>query len=345
MSLFRKERVMKREHKKSIVTLVGTLLLIAVTSLSVAESNRVSKKTREEAVAIVNGEAIFRVDFEREVNSTQKQLLTQGQVPDVEKMREVILENLIDGELLYQESQKKGFKVDEEKINEQFESIKGQFTSEEEFKNAMNEMNYTESSLKNEINRGIAIQDLIDGEIAQNITVSEEESLEYYESNLELFKQPEQVRASHILITVDEQADVTQKDKALQKIKEIQQKLKAGENFASLAREYSQGPSSAQGGDLGYFQRGQMLKPFEDAAFTLQPGETSTIVKTRFGYHLIKVIDRKPEGTIPYNYVQKKIDQYLKQNKVYREVKLLLEKLRAKATIERLVTEEQKSEN
>ena len=113
-----------------------------------------------------------------------------------------------------------------------------------------------------------------------------------------------------------------------------------GEEFAVLAKEFSEGPSSANGGDLGNFRRGQMVKPFEEAVFTLRPGEVSDIVETEFGYHLIKVIDKKPETTIAYEDIKDRLEQHLKQEKVQREVSLYVEKLKEKAKVERFLTED-----
>jgi peptidyl-prolyl cis-trans isomerase C len=131
--------------------------------------------------------------------------------------------------------------------------------------------------------------------------------------------------------------DETKKKKAMNMIKEIQNKLKKGEEFGTLATEYSQGPSSARGGDLGYFGRGQMVKPFEESAFSLEPGEVSNVVETRFGYHLIKLTDKKPERTIPFSDVKESIEQYLGDGRIFEQVKVLVEKLRKEAEIERLL--------
>jgi peptidyl-prolyl cis-trans isomerase C len=111
---------------------------------------------------------------------------------------------------------------------------------------------------------------------------------------------PEQVHARHILVKVDPKADATQKAAARKKIEDIQKQLKNGEDFSELAKKASDCPSNAKGGDVGYFGRGQMVKPFEDAAFSLKPGEVSGIVETEFGLHLIKVMDKKPEKIMDY---------------------------------------------
>jgi len=145
--------------------------------------------------------------------------------------------------------------------------------------------------------------------------------------------------ASHILIKVDSKADASKKAEARKKIEKIQKKVKKGEDFAALAKEFSEGPSGAKGGDLGYFKRGQMVKPFEDVAFALKPVEVSDIVETRFGYHLIKVIDKKPEKVIAFAEVKDKLQQYIKRQKIQGQVNQYIEELKGKAKIDRFLTE------
>ena len=141
----------------------------------------------------------------------------------------------------------------------------------------------------------------------------------------------------HILISVSPQADETQKAAARKKIEEIQKKVKKGDDFAALAKESSQCPSSASGGDLGFFGRGQMAKPFEDAAFALEPGETSGIVETRFGYHIIKSTEKKPGTTIAFEDVKEKIMQFLKQKKLSEQLGEYTNGLEKTAKVERFI--------
>jgi peptidyl-prolyl cis-trans isomerase C len=339
---------MKNTKIRFLLTLLTGFLLMTVGTVEAQDSATQDsangwKKPSKDTVALVNGHPINKADYNRRVGTLKSQLLRQGQALDDTNTKEVrsqALEDLIDHELLYQESQKKGLKIKEEKINEQYEAVKGQFSSEEEFNSALADLNYTESSLKDELGRRMVVEKFIDGEITENITVSEEEALEFYESHPEYFIQPEQVRASHILITVDENVDASQKAEALKKIKAVMEKVKAGEDFATLAKEHSQGPSNEAGGDLGFFSRGgRMAKAFEDASFALQPGEISDIVETRYGYHIIKVTDRRTEVKIPFNYMKERIDEYLKQSKVLDEVDVFLAQLRANAKIERYLPE------
>jgi len=198
-------------------------------------------------------------------------------------------------------------------------------------------MDLTEATLKVQIKQRLAIQKLIDKQIADKIVITAVESKQYYTANPQLFKQSGEIRASHILIKLDPSADDAKKAEALTKIKLIQQKLRNGEDFAELAKTSSEGPSSVKGGDLGFFKRGNMVKPFEDAAFALEPNEVSEIVQTRFGYHIIKVVEKKPERTIGYEEIQKRLEEHLKQKKVQEEVGLYLIELRKTAEIEKLI--------
>jgi peptidyl-prolyl cis-trans isomerase C len=186
--------------------------------------------------------------------------------------------------------------------------------------------------------RAMAIQRLIDTEFAAKVTVSEEETRKLYETNAGFFEEPERIKASHILIKLDPKADASQKAEARKKIENIKRRLSNGEDFAVLAREFSQDPSSMKGGDLGYFVRSIMEKPFEDVAFAMAPGEVSDLVETSSGYHLIKVFDKKAKSTIPFEEAKAKLADYLKKEKANREVRLHVEQLKANAKVERFLS-------
>jgi len=298
------------------------------------------QKPSGEKVAVVNGVVISRTQYDKELDVHRERISRQGKQISDDQMAELkkdILEGLIEREVLYQESQKAGIKIADQKVNDQLAAIKKRFPNEEEFKKALASMGLTEEEVRAQIQRGLAIRELIDQKVANKIAITDEETNTYYTGNPQLFNQPEKVKASHILIKVEPTADDAKKAEASKKIEEIQQKLKEGGDFAELAKEYSEGPSSAKGGDLGYFQRGQMVKPFEDTAFSMKANEVSGRVETRFGYHLIKVYNKKPEQTLAYADVKDKIAQRLKQEKVEKDATQYVENLKKDAKVEKLL--------
>jgi peptidyl-prolyl cis-trans isomerase C len=291
------------------------------------------KEPSKDTVAVVNGVEISRADFDAEISRARQQFAGLGQpmsTASLSKIKKDVLENLIGRELLYQTSQKHGIKVDEAAINNQLAILKKRFPSETEFNKVLSKNNLSEAAIRAQLERNTAINEFIDKQFVQNVTISDKESKAYYESKPEYFKQPEQVQASHILIKIDSEADESQKAQARKKIEKIQKRLQKGEDFAALAKEFSQCPS----------QHGQMVPAFEQVAFALKPGAVSDIVETKFGYHLIKVIGKKPETTIPYKDVKDKLQQHLKREKIQKEVTLYVEKLKEKAKVESFSTDD-----
>ena len=159
----------------------------------------------------------------------------------------------------------------------------------------------------------------------------------FYDNNPDKFKQAATVRASHILLKVPENAPEAEKTKARTQIEGILKRARSGEDFAALAKQYSQDGSAAQGGDLGYFERERMVPAFSQAAFALQPGQLSDVVTTQFGFHIIKVTDRKPPAAVPYEQVSARIVDYLSSQKKQQRMAQFIEDAKKRARIEVLV--------
>ena len=321
-------------QNRSVFTIVMAMTLILASNLALAEE----KKEPSGKAAVVNGVAISKNDFDREMDFYIKRANQRGQqVPEAQMgmMKNQVLDSLIDRELLFQETKKKGIKVDPKDVADEIQKIKQRYAKAGEFEQLLSNMGLTESEVKNQIERGLAIQQLIDKEVRAKVTIGDEEVKSYYDANPQLFQQPEQVKASHILIKVGADAPQEEKNKARKKIESVQEKAKKGEDFATLAKTYSEGPSGPSGGDLGYFRRGQMVKPFEDAAFNLKPNETSNIVETQFGYHLIRVVDKKPAQKMAYADVKERLSEHLKKQKIDSEAIVYIQGLRSGAKIEK----------
>jgi len=147
------------------------------------------------------------------------------------------------------------------------------------------------------------------------VTISAEDASDYYESNIEQFKSPQTVQARHILIKVDEKATPEQVEEARQRIEDVHQMAIAGEDFAELAAEFSEGPTKTKGGDLGTFTRQDMVKPFSDKAFAMQAGEISEPVRTQFGWHIIKVERVNPASVRSLDEARSEIEAKLKADR------------------------------
>ncbi len=160
----------------------------------------------------------------------------------------------------------------------------------------------------------------------KDLTVSDEEARKFYDDNPAMFKSPERVHARHILVSGDEN------------LAKVQAELKAGKSFDVVAKEYSIDPgSAANGGDLGEFPRGMMVAEFEKAAFELKnPGDVSEPVKTRFGWHIIKLEERIPESTMPFEQVKSRLIQELQDQKTQKTLQDKAKELEGKYKVERL---------
>jgi peptidyl-prolyl cis-trans isomerase C len=316
---------------------ITTILILVLLSLPAMAADKTPAGGK---VAVINGVVITQAHFDKELKVHLERVSRQGkQISDdqITALKKDVLEGLIEREILYQESQKAGIKVPDQKVDDQMAGIKKRFPNEEEFKKALASMGLTEEEVRMQIQRGLAIRGLIDQKVANKIVVTDEETKAYYDGNPQSFKQPEQVKASHILIKVEPTADDATKAAARKKIEDIRKKLTDGGDFAELAKEYSEGPSAPKGGDLGYFRRGQMVKPFEEAAFSMKTNEVSGLIETRFGYHLLKVYDKKPEQTLAYAEVKDRIAQRLKQEKIEKAANEYVENLKKDAKIEKLL--------
>ena len=172
------------------------------------------------------------------------------------------------------------------------------------------------------ISEQILVQVLIEREILEKIKVNDEEVSEYYEQNKDSFTEKEQVHLYNILLETEEEAQ------------DVLERLKAGENFSEITIEKSTGPSAAQGGDLGYLARGTIIPEIEEVVFALELEELSEVIKTDFGFHILKITEKKPETIKALEEVKEDIIQTLLPDKQKEAFENLLEELKSKSEIE-----------
>ena len=324
-----------------VVLIAASILPTAVCRAAEAVPQKTSvaaPKPLPDPVARVNGVPIAAADL----NKAYKALsASQGgaQVPagKEQEARQFVLDQLITAELMYQFAQKTPAADLTKKIEDAVARLKGRFKTEEEFSKGLAQQNLSEKELRELIRRNLVIENHIEQTIASKVTISEQEVRAFYDNNPETFTMPEQVRASHILIMVDQQAAEAEKKRARAKADDLLKQIKTGADFAKLAQEHSGCPSSKQGGDLGFFSKGQMVKPFEDAAWAMKPGEVSGVVETQFGYHIIKLTEKRAKDKMPFDALKGRIEESLKQRKIGEQVTALVEAAKKSAKIEMLL--------
>ena len=289
-----------------------------------------------ELLANVNGETVTKVEFEQALQGIQQN--AGGEVP-ADKRDAVyrdVLDQMIGYKLLTQEAKKRKITIPDAELAARIDSLKGHFGSPDAFTKTLAEQKMTMDQLKDQTRIEMQMAKMMEAEVETKVTLEEKDLKEFFDKNPEQFKQPEQVRASHILFTVAAEADATTKEAAKTKAAGILKQIKGGGDFAELAKKHSQDPSNApQGGDLGFFGQGQMVGEFERAAFALaKPGDVSDLVETPFGVHIIKLAEKKAAATMTLDQVKPQLEAFLKNQKRQELTLAFVKTLRSKGKVD-----------
>jgi peptidyl-prolyl cis-trans isomerase C len=239
--------------------------------------------------------------------------------------------------VLKQEAAARKLTVPDADVDAQVAQMQKQFKDEAEFTKALAARNATVEQLKADARVDMSINKMMEAELATTTAATDADAQDFYAKNPDKFKQPETVRASHILVKIEkDDTEATKKEKRA-KIDGVLKRAKAGEDFAALARDNSADGSASQGGDLGFFPRGQMVPPFDQAAFALKPGEISDVVTTDFGYHIIKLTEKKDGSLVPLEQVKPRVIEFLTNQKKQERVDTFINEAKKRAKIEVLV--------
>jgi peptidyl-prolyl cis-trans isomerase C len=291
-----------------------------------------------DVLARVNGENVTRQEFEEFVQNLEARAGSQVPAEQRDQVYRRVLDQIVGYKLLQQEAKARKVAVPDADVDARIGEIKKQFPSEDVFMQALIERKMTLDRVRAETRDDMAVGKLIETEIADKVAVKPEQVQDFYDKNPDQFKQPERVRASHILISVPQNADAAAKTQARTKAEQVLKDVKAGKDFAALAKEHSQDTGSAvNGGDLGFFQQGQMVGPFNDAAFGLAAGSTSDLVETQFGYHIIRVAEKQEARTVPLDEVRAKVEEFLKGRNREEQTEAFVKGLRARGKVEILI--------
>jgi peptidyl-prolyl cis-trans isomerase C len=322
----------------AVVLASGSLSIAAESGTKVAVPMVAPAAAGQDTVARVNGVTISALELKR----ASKVMLAgqRGVTPAADQQKEFekqALTQLVSAELLYQAGQKLEIKDLDKQVDDKLAQGKSRFTNAQDFIKSMKEMDMEEKDLRDYTRRDLIITNFIEKTIVPTVTVSEADARKFYDQNPDKFTRPETVKASHILLGVDQKASADEKKTAREKAEKLRKELSGGADFAALAKGNSTCPSSQQGGDLGYFGKGQMVPAFEKAAFALKPGEISDVVETQFGYHIIKLTEKKAAEKVEFKEARPRIDEFLKNQKVGAAVNDYLTETRKTAKIEMML--------
>ncbi len=332
----------KLERLALLLTFVAVCGLAAGADVNAAEPNSTAEPAADSIAVTVNGTNIYESQIEAEIKPQLEKMAQQLSPQFVEQYKKQIREKALNGmvEMLLLDEKVKATNivVTEEEVIEHINKIASQQgLSLDDFKALVEAYGQTFDQVKQRLRKGLGYQKLIDAQLASEITVTEDDAKKYYSEHKSQFETPEEVRASHILITpdtTDPNTDPNEADaKAKAKTEELLKQIKEGADFAELARQNSSCPSAARGGDLNFFGKGQMVPAFEEAAFKLQVGHVSDIVQTQFGYHIIKVTDHKEAGVTTFEQAKNGILQTLTQQRQNELAMQYVKTLRDKANI------------
>lgn len=283
-----------------------------------------------------------------EVQQAIARRLSQSRMPvnNLSKLPPNVLKNLaysatqqlIDQHLIANKAEAEGYVPAAEAAKKQLEQWEEQ-AGKEKMQKSMEQNGITREELLEDLGRELGVRQWLQEEVMSNVTVDEEAARKFYENNRQSFTTKAQKKASHILVSVEQSASEKERNKAKSKAEDLLKQLKDGADFAELAKAESEGPSSKQGGDLGFFSKGQMAPAFEEAAFALEEGELSDVVETRFGYHVIKGGPAKEGGTAPFEEAKPRIMQYLQQQEGQQALKKVVGILKEQTDVEVLIEE------
>jgi peptidyl-prolyl cis-trans isomerase C len=342
--------------KKNVVVVISCFLLYNILFSIVVDK----------VIVKVNKENIMKSEFDKLYNTAIEQMkqLSSKEISkeEDELLKQKVLDQLIAQKLLLQEAKKRNIKVTKRELADGIKTVKSRFPSDQMFLQELKKENLTEKQFEKQIEEQIMVLKLTEEVVKKNmVKPTENDARELFnkivklidkkdvklqgdeQDELKLLAQlvqryfDEQVRVRHILIRVAPNASQKEKEEAKKKIMEIKSRIDKGEDFTTLAQKFSEDPGSKdRGGDLGFIAKGDTVEEFEKAAFSLKEGQVSDIVETKYGYHIIKVIERKPKRTPDFEQIKEDLIQFLARKNAEKSYDEFVESLKKKADIQYL---------
>ena len=314
-----------------IKKLIAVTILVSLVSLYAIFSH---SEVIDKILVVVNDEVITQRDVDMRVAPLFEQYKTMYETSELmEKFQQIyksVLEQLINDKLVISEARRQGMEVTDKEIDEELSKVRKRFASDEEFYLTLDRQGISPEELKENYKSSLMARKLIDAEIGSKITVTPIEIVGYYDKHKQEFMSPEMIKVRSILIKIkkDRGSEVS-----LSLAREILRRLRNGEDFAELAKIYSDGLHASSGGDMGYVKKDEMINRIDAVIFALKEGEISEILRTDLGFHIFKVEDKKETRLMNFDEVKNDIEKFLFNSEIQERLKEYIQQLRENAYI------------
>jgi peptidyl-prolyl cis-trans isomerase C len=290
-------------------------LMIALVCLLCGIGSSSAQDDVDEIALFVNDQPIYSWELKLLLPQIQSELAAAGISAKGEEVLNRTVSRAVDSFLLVQEAKERGIAPNETRIDEKLSGMADRAGGRAALEAELIKSGITFDQLRSSVVQADLVQTLVETEIVPGIQVTEEDVEAFYAANPELFTSPDKIHSRHILFMAEAGATESQRETARRRAEAARTRALAGEDFASLAAELSEGPTAKVGGDLGFTTRGQMLEAFDDAVWALEPGEISEVVESRIGYHVIKVEEIVPGSTVALDEAQPLITDLIRQRR------------------------------
>jgi peptidyl-prolyl cis-trans isomerase SurA len=317
---------------KRFVLIICSVILLCVP---------VGAEVVDKIIAVVNDEIItlteFNTAFEPYLKNIEDNYKGKDKGAIINQAKEAFLNRLVDNLLIEQEAKKAGMGIvikDEEVMDVIRDMMAKKKSNMEDFKKNLAREGNSLESLKKDIRSQMMRMRLLRREIKSKVIVSDEEIGEYYNKNRQDYEGKEAVRLKQIFLAIPAKADKKTKAKIKEEAGQLRKRVLAGESFELLAVKYSQGPGAAQGGDIGFIEKGTIIAAVESVAFNLPMEQVSEVIESGIGFHIIKVVDKKGAGLKPIAAVREEIKTKIEDEKLEKKYEEWITSIRKKSFIE-----------
>ncbi len=297
-----------------------------------------SEAVVDRVVAVVNQEIITLSEVEKWIDPAAQEMVSEDRLEKRERNEVLfrqVLERLIEEKLIDQEVKRSGVKISSKEIDAALEEIKRRnAATEEDFQKALAIEGQTIETYKKQIEKGLQRQKVISWSVKVESKPEEKDLREFYQKNLVRYRTNETYRASHILFVIPKNAVPDEIREIRKKAQNVLEKIKGGADFGEMALLYSQDTSAKNRGDLGYFKKGELFPAFEKEALRLKVGEVSGLLRTEFGIHIVKLLDRKEMEPVPFEEVKDKVKADYYEAEIQKAFKQFISTLKERAVIE-----------